>query len=75
MNSAVERLPAALVIEGEAGIGKTTLWRAGIAAAEEGGYRVLSTRSAQAESQVSKTPLQDFTGVTFGVLVARRLGI
>ena len=48
---AVDRLPAALVIEGEAGIGKTTLWRAGIAFAEELGYRVLSTRPAQAESQ------------------------
>src|SRR6266446_5862550 len=56
---AVERLPAALVVEGEAGIGKTTLWRAGIASAEERGYRVLSTRPAQAESQVSYAGLAD----------------
>ena len=55
----VERLPAALVIEGEAGIGKTTLWRAGIAAAEELGYRVLSARPAEAESQVSYAGLRD----------------
>ena len=31
----VERLPSVVFIEGEAGIGKTTLWRAGAAAAEE----------------------------------------
>jgi DNA-binding CsgD family transcriptional regulator len=56
---AVERLPGALVIEGEAGIGKTTLWRSGIASAEERGYRVLSTRPAQTESQVSYAGLAD----------------
>lgn len=56
---AVDRLPAALVIEGEAGIGKTTLWRAGIVSAGERGYRVLSTRPAQAESQMSYAGLAD----------------
>src|SRR6266480_7325753 len=57
--AAVDRLPSALLIEGEAGIGKTTLWSAGIAAAAEHGYRVLSTRPAQAESQVSYAGLAD----------------
>jgi DNA-binding CsgD family transcriptional regulator len=56
---AVDRLPAALVIEGEAGIGKTTLWRAAIISAAEHGYRVLSTRPAQTESQVSYAGLAD----------------
>ena len=34
--------PSALLIEGEAGIGKTTLWRAGVARAKERGVLVLS---------------------------------
>jgi DNA-binding CsgD family transcriptional regulator len=57
--AAVDRLPAVVVIQGEAGIGKTTLWRAGIASAGECGYRVLSTRPAQTESQVSYAGLAD----------------
>jgi hypothetical protein len=40
---------AALVIDGEAGIGKTTVVGAGIAAAPERGYRVLSCRPVQSE--------------------------
>jgi DNA-binding CsgD family transcriptional regulator len=56
---AVDRLPAALVIEGEAGIGKTTLWRAGILSAGDCGYRVLSTRPTQVESQMSYAGLAD----------------
>jgi DNA-binding CsgD family transcriptional regulator len=57
--AAVDRLPSALLIEGEAGIGKTTLWSTGIAVAAEHGYRVLSARPAQAESQVSYAGLAD----------------
>lgn len=44
----VGRLPAALVLEGEAGIGKTTLWSAGVDLARERSYRVLSARPASA---------------------------
>jgi DNA-binding CsgD family transcriptional regulator len=57
--AATERLPSALMIEGEAGIGKTTLWNAGLTAASEFGYRVLSARPAQAESQISYAGLAD----------------
>jgi hypothetical protein len=42
--------PAALVLEGEAGIGKTTVWLDGLERAREAGFRVLSTRAAEAES-------------------------
>src|SRR5438128_7300897 len=56
---AVDRLPTALVIEGEAGIGKTTLWRAGVVFAGDSGYRVLSTRPSQAERQMSYAGLAD----------------
>ncbi len=56
---AVDRLPAALLIEGEAGIGKTTLWHAGVLSAGDCGYRVLSTRPTQAEGQMSYAGLAD----------------
>src|SRR5213082_2646770 len=58
----IERLPSAVFVVGEAGIGKTTLWRAGAAAAEELGYLVLSTRPAEAESRISYAALSDLLG-------------
>ena len=57
--SAPDRGCWALRIEGEAGIGKTTLWRAGIDLATARGYRVLSTRAAQAETGLSYAALGD----------------
>ena len=44
---------ASLLVEGEAGIGKTILWRASLERAREGGSRVL--RSAPAESEWTLT--------------------
>jgi len=41
--------PAMLLVEGRAGIGKTTVWRYGIEAAERAGFHVLAFRSAEAE--------------------------
>src|ERR1700716_473070 len=46
-------LPAALVLEGEAGIGKTTVWREGLRLAEERGLRVLATSGAPGETQMA----------------------
>jgi DNA-binding CsgD family transcriptional regulator len=51
--------PRALVIEGEAGIGKTTLWRAGLIAAERMGYRVVVCQPAGAEVRLSFSALSD----------------
>jgi DNA-binding CsgD family transcriptional regulator len=51
--------PTALVLEGEAGIGKTTLWKAGVAYAQEGGCRVLSCRASESEAQLSFAGLCD----------------
>jgi DNA-binding CsgD family transcriptional regulator len=51
--------PAALVLEGEAGIGKSTLWLAAVAAAREGGLRVLATRPAEPERAVGYAGLGD----------------
>ena len=50
---------SALLLEGDAGIGKSTLWLAGIAAAEEHGHRVLSARPAEAEVQLALAGLGD----------------
>ena len=51
--------PGALVLEGEAGIGKSTLWLAGIEAARERGLRVLSARPAEVELGVAHAGLGD----------------
>jgi KaiC/GvpD/RAD55 family RecA-like ATPase len=36
-----------LVVEGEAGIGKTTLWNAGVDLGTQEGFRVLATRPSR----------------------------
>jgi DNA-binding CsgD family transcriptional regulator len=54
--------PAALVVEGAAGIGKTTVWRAGVAAAAGRGFAVLRCRPAEAEARLSYSGLGDLLG-------------
>ena len=49
----------ALVLEGEAGIGKSTVWAAGVAAARERGFQVLSSRPAEAERGLPHVVLGD----------------
>src|SRR3954463_4636902 len=49
----------ALVLVGEAGIGKTTLWTSGVEAARAGGWTVLTTRGAPEESGLSFAGLMD----------------
>jgi DNA-binding CsgD family transcriptional regulator len=51
--------PAALVVEGEAGIGKTTLLRAAASSAARRDYRVLSCRPAESEIPLSHAALSD----------------
>jgi DNA-binding CsgD family transcriptional regulator len=51
--------PRALVIEGEAGIGKTTLWRAGVGEARSPSYLVLSCAAAESETHLAFTALRD----------------
>jgi DNA-binding CsgD family transcriptional regulator len=50
---------AALVLEGEAGMGKTTLWEAGVAAARERDLLVLEARPAESEAGLSFAALGD----------------
>jgi DNA-binding CsgD family transcriptional regulator len=50
---------SALVLEGDAGMGKTTLWRAGVEAAEAAGVCVLQAAPAESETALSFSGLGD----------------
>jgi DNA-binding CsgD family transcriptional regulator len=50
---------SALVLEGEAGIGKTTLWTAGVERARDRGDRVLACRPSEAEAALPFVSLGD----------------
>ena len=56
---APELLPGVAVLSGEAGIGKTALWLAGIDAATADGYRIMSSRPSEAETTFSFAGLTD----------------
>lgn len=56
------RWPAALVLEGEAGIGKTTQWLSVIDQARALGIRVLAARTAATESVLAYASLADLLG-------------
>lgn len=51
--------PVGLSIEGDPGIGKTTLWLEAVRQAESRGYRVLRARPAEQEEQLSFAALGD----------------
>jgi predicted ATPase len=51
--------PSALLIDGEAGIGKTTVWLAGLEQARDRGLLVLSARVAHAQSVLAYASLAD----------------
>ena len=64
--AAVERLftqppegPGIIMLEGVAGIGKTTLWLKGLERARERGFRVLSCRPSTAETPLAFSALGD----------------
>jgi DNA-binding CsgD family transcriptional regulator len=58
-----------LLLTGGPGIGKTTLWEAGVEAGQDGGLRVLSARPSGSETQVSFATLVDlFDGVDLQLL-------
>src|SRR5262245_1063188 len=61
--------PLTVALEGEAGIGKSTLWRAAVARARARGMRVLSAQPAESESRLAYAALGDvFDGVLDDVL-------
>ena len=51
--------PRALVLAGEPGVGKTTLWEAGVDLARQLEFHVLLARGSAAETQLSSTALID----------------
>ena len=58
--------PSGLLLEGEAGIGKTTVWEAGVAGAAARSYIILQARPAESEATLSFAVLGDLVD---GVLV------
>ncbi|MEO7250645.1 MAG: AAA family ATPase, partial [Candidatus Limnocylindrales bacterium] len=64
----IERVPhgpVGLVIEGEPGIGKTTVWLEAVRLAREREYRVLQARPAESEAELSYAALADLVGGIF----------
>lgn len=57
--AATDRLPAAMLLEGEPGVGKTTLWRCAVDTARQRSYRVLSSGPGPYDSQLSFVSLRD----------------
>jgi DNA-binding CsgD family transcriptional regulator len=51
--------PRAIVLEGEAGVGKTALWRAALQSAAERGWRILSSAPAGSEARLAFAALGD----------------
>jgi DNA-binding NarL/FixJ family response regulator len=63
--------PSAVLIQGEAGIGKTTLWLDALRQAEEQGFRVLSARAWEAESVLAYGTVADLiAGIPADALAA-----
>src|SRR5712691_11130477 len=54
--------PCAVVIHGDAGIGKTTVWSEALKEASDHGLQVLSCRPAKSEARLSFSGLTDLLG-------------
>lgn len=52
-------MPAALVLDGEPGVGKTTVWQAGVDAARESGIVVLAAAPSEGETSMTFAALDD----------------
>src|SRR5690349_15524162 len=53
------RHPSALIIEGEAGIGKTTLWLSAVERARDNGCQVFRAQAGRAESMLAYAAVTD----------------
>ena len=67
--------PSGLVIEGEAGIGKTTLLLDAVEQARERGFRVLSARVGQNETGLAYAALADLLGGVDPAVLTRLPGV
>ena len=61
----IEHGPCALVLSGEPGIGKTILWEAGVAEAEQRAVRVLVAAGVEAEASLSFAGLSELVAPVF----------
>jgi DNA-binding CsgD family transcriptional regulator len=68
--AATREEPAALAVTGEAGAGKSTLWRAGVHAAADAGCRVLRSEPAASEADSSFAGLSDLLAPVLPDVVA-----
>jgi hypothetical protein len=57
--TSAEMHPSGLIVEGESGIGKTSVWFAAVEQARERRFRVLSARLPPSESRLAYTALAD----------------
>lgn len=64
-----DAFPGALLLEGEAGIGKSTLWRSGIGVAQSAGFRLLEARPVETESTLAFAVLGDLVGEELGLVL------
>ena len=62
--------PRVLLIEGEAGIGKTTLWRAGVEAAASASYRIVAASPAEKEATFAYSVVGDLLEHVLGEVIA-----
>lgn len=60
--------PRVLVLEGEAGIGKTAVWLDAVRTAAEGGHLVLDARPAASDAQLAYAGVTDLIGAEFAEL-------
>jgi DNA-binding CsgD family transcriptional regulator len=58
----LDRGPAAMLLTGEAGIGKSIVWREGLRLARDRGCEVLQCRPVEAEAQLAFAALSDLLG-------------
>jgi DNA-binding CsgD family transcriptional regulator/tetratricopeptide (TPR) repeat protein len=66
----VDGAPRVLLIRGDAGIGKTTLWRAALEEASRLGYRVLASAASGSETQLPFTTVRDLLAPAFDDIAA-----
>ena len=60
----------ALALEGEAGIGKTTLWQAGLDEADDRAFRILVARPAESEAALSFSGIGDLLDTVLDEVLA-----
>ena len=74
LDAFLDAVPAggqAVLLEGDAGIGKSTLWSEGVRLARERNFRVLAVRTTRSETQVAFATLGDLLTPTLEATLPR----